>query len=267
LATFQSRVIFPGHDTQGRPEAVVHPRPGTELVRLKTANGTPIVALFGPALTPDGHPRPDAASRPTILYFYGNGMCLKSAIQEFEDFRRLGANLMVPEYVGYGMSGGAPSEAGCYATADAALAHLRKRRDVDPDKIVVAGWSLGGAVAIDLASREKVAGLVSFCSFTRMADLAQKRFPFLPASLLLRHRFESVRKIAGVRVPVLIGHGQDDSLIPYAMSDRLARAAGGPVQRLTVRGAGHNDFYLYGGSDILKALRTFLEPLVAPAAR
>ena len=71
-------------------------------------------------------------------------------------FRRLGANVMIPDYVGYGLSGGSPSEAGCYATADTAYEHLKGRKDVDPGKIVAAGWSMGGGVAVDLAARRPV---------------------------------------------------------------------------------------------------------------
>jgi pimeloyl-ACP methyl ester carboxylesterase len=259
LAALQTRLIFPGAATQGKPTSVVAAEPGCELVALTTRDGTNVKALFGPALTPAGRPRADAASRPTILYFYGNGMYLKAALPEFDDFRRLGANVMVAEYVGYGMSDGTPSESGCYATADAAYEHLLKRKDIDPKKIVVAGWSLGGAVAIDLASRRPVAGLVSFCSFTRMVEVVRVHMPFLPASLLLRHRFESEQKIARIGCPSLIGHGTSDEIIPYPMSDRLARAAGGRVTQFAVKGAGHNDFFLVGGPEIKDALQKFLE--------
>src|SRR5262245_3230525 len=76
MFSLQTRIIFPGQESQGQPYAVVRPRPGTELVRLQTADGLPIVAHYGPAIFPDGGPDPDAADRPTLLYFYGNGMCL-----------------------------------------------------------------------------------------------------------------------------------------------------------------------------------------------
>jgi uncharacterized protein len=260
FATFQARLIFPGGATQGRPEAVVQPAAGTELVTLTTADGDRVVALFGPALTADGRPHPDAALRPTILDFYGNGMCLKAAAALMDSFRRLGANVLIPEYVGYGMSSGRPSEAGCYATADAAYAHLLARKDVDPTKIVALGWSLGGAVAIDLAARRPVAGLVVLSSFTSMAEVARAHYPFLPASLLLRHRFDSLAKIRRVSCPTLIGHGREDRLIPFVMADRLAIAAGGPVARLAVEDAGHNDFFLLGRRAILESLGRFLDP-------
>lgn len=258
---FQSRLIFPGSETQGRPESVVRPPPGSELVTLATPRGDRVVALFGPALGPGGSPRADASACPTLLYFYGNAMCLRDATEEFERFRRLGVNVMIPDYVGFGMSGGEAGEVGCRETAEAALAHLQGRPDVDRSRIVVAGWSLGGAVAIDLASRHPVAGLATFCTFTRMADLARRLFPFLPASLLLRHRFDNVSKIAQVGCPVLIGHGRRDQIIPFAMADRLASAAKGPVTRVTIDEADHNDFFEVGGSRVRSALRTFIERL------
>ena len=257
----QTKLIFTGSETQGRAEAVVRPPPGTELVALTTAKGDRVFALFGKALNPDGSPRPDASSRPTLLYFYGNAMSLNDASEEFGRFRRLGANVLIPEYVGYGMSGGKPGETGCRETAELALAYLESRPDVDRGRVVVAGWSLGGAVALDLASRHPVAGVATFSTFTRMADVSRLLFPFLPASLLLRHRFENDSKIARVGCPVLIGHGRRDRIIPFAMADRLAEAARGPVTRVTIEEADHNDFFQAGGEQVRTALREFIDQL------
>lgn len=266
LYSFQTRLIFPGQATQGLPEAEVVAGPDAELVRLETAGGDRVVALFGAALGPDGRPRPDAATRPTLLFFNGNGTCLKAAADQFALFRRAGANVLIPDYVGYGMSGGVASEAGCSATADAAFAHLRARKDVDPRRIVAGGWSLGAAVAIDLAAREPVAGVVALSGFTSMVDMARRNFPYLPARLLLRHRFASESKLRRVSCPILIGHGRDDALIPFAMAGRLAAAANGPVTRFAVDHAGHNDFFLIGEDQIADELRRFLDQ-TAPVRR
>ncbi len=266
LFALQTKLIFPGAATQGDPGAIVEPRPGEELVTLKTRNGDRVVALFAPALRPDGARAPDASTRPAILYFYGNGMCLFHAEEQFRELRHLGFNVMIPEYVGYGMSSGQAGEAGCFATADAAFDHLLTRKDIDTTRIVAAGWSLGGAVAIDLASRRPVAGLIAFSTFTSMVDMAHRNYPFLPARLLLQHKFESLAKMPRVACPILLGHGRDDKLIPYAMSDRLARAAQTPVTRLAIPDAGHNDFYMVGGSQIYPAIQRFVDSLPAREA-
>lgn len=261
--SLQTRMIFPGSETQGRPEFVVKPPPDAELLNLEANGGEKVVALFGAAQGPDGRPLADAASRPTLLYFYGNGNCLKTALGEFERFRKLGVNVLIPDYLGYGMSGGKPGEAGCYATADAAYDHLLTRKDVDPKKIVAAGWSLGAAVAIDLAARRPVVGLVAFSAFTSMTEMGRRTMPWLPVRLLLRHRFASESKIARVKCPILIGHGRHDRLIPHEMSDRLAAAAGGPVTRFTIDHADHGEFYAVGDAEVTKALGEFLEGLAA----
>jgi uncharacterized protein len=261
FASLQARLIFPGAQTQGQPYALVRPAADCELVTLSTVNGDRVVALFGPALTRAGEPHPEASRRPTLLYFYGNGMCLNDTLEQFDHFRRLGANVLIPDYVGYGMSGGQPSESGCIATADAAYDHLRSRRDVDPRAIVAVGWSLGGAVAIDLASRRPVAGLAAFSTFTSLVEMARRNFPFLPNALLLRHRFDSLANIARVSCPILLMHGKDDRLIPSSMTDRLAASAHAPVTKLMVEGADHNDFFLVGGTQVDEALLVFLEGL------
>jgi fermentation-respiration switch protein FrsA (DUF1100 family) len=267
LYTFQTRLIFPGAETQGDPSAEVEPSPDTRLVHLTTARGDRIVALFGPALTEDGRPHPDATHCPTILYFYGNGTCLRNVSDTvFDRFRRLGSNVLVPEYVGYGMSSGQPSEIGCRETADAAYEHLIRRPDVDPSHIVVLGRSIGGAVAIDLASSRPVAGLIAMSTFTSLLDMARLHYPFLPVRLLLRHRFESLAKIGRIGSPILLIHGNRDDLVPDAMMDTLAAAARTPVTRLAVEGAGHNDLFAHGEDQILEAIHRFLEPF-APRHR
>ncbi|QDV36731.1 alpha/beta hydrolase [Tautonia plasticadhaerens] len=266
LSTMQSQMIFPGQSSQGAATASVRAGPGAELVELEANPGGRVVALFGPALTPDGDPRPDAPSRPTILYFYGNGDCLAHCTGEFEAFRRLGANVMIAEYLGYGLSGGEAGERGCYATADAALAHLRARSDVDPTRIIAAGWSLGGAVAIDLAHREPMAGLAVFCSFSSMADMVRIFYPIPGVGLLLKHRFDNLRKIRLVTCPTLIGHGTGDAFVPASMSDRLAEAAGGPVSSFRVP-SDHNDFFLVGRSRVGEEVKDLIDRVAAVPGR
>jgi fermentation-respiration switch protein FrsA (DUF1100 family) len=262
----QTRLIFPGRRTQGQPQARVRPAPGAELVALRTACGQDVAALFGPAASADGNTLPDAATRPTVLFFYGNGHYLANVHIEhlFGALRRIGVNVMIPEYVGYGLSGGDAGEAGCYATADAAYRHLLSRPDVDARRIVATGASLGGAVAIDLASRERaIAGLITLITFSSMADMARVVQPTVPIWRLIKHRFESESKMPRVACPTLIIHSTGDALVPYSMADRLAAACGGPVSRLRIVGAGHNSVEMLegGGGDIYRAITAFLSKL------
>ena len=260
----QTSMIFPGAASQGRLESVVRPDPSRELLELKTPDGQRVAACFGWALTLDGTRHPDAKSQPTILYFYGNGMCMADALGEFNKLRRLGNNVIVSDYLGYGMSGGQPSEAGCYATAEAVWNHVINRPDVDKDRIVPMGWSLGAGSAIELASTRKVAGLAIFSPFTSVADMARQVMPFFPTSLLLRHRFDNESKLPNVTCPILIMHGTHDAIIPFKMSQRLAKIAGDRATFVPVEGADHNDLFDVGGPEMFQTIGAFVGRFAPP---
>jgi hypothetical protein len=266
----QSGMILRGRETQGRPCAVTEPPPGAELLRLPTACGRRVAALFGPALSPDGDPLPDAPARPTLLFFYGNGMYLNETVPLFQHLRRIGANVLVPEYLGYGLSDRPASEKGCYATADAAYEHLLGRADVDPALIVAGGVSLGGAVAIDLASRRRrVAGCIALVTFTSIPDVARHLHPDVPIWRLIRLKFDSLAKMPSVDCPLLLGHSTADALVPAWMADRLAAAARGPVTRLVIEGANHHaaEMLEVGGDVIFGAAGRFMDQLLARSRR
>jgi fermentation-respiration switch protein FrsA (DUF1100 family) len=262
LYTIQDRMIFPGTSTQGRPEAVVHPLPGSgaELVKLTTTKGEAVTALFGPALSADGSPHPDPKSRPALVYFYGNAMCLAFCEPEFERFRRLGLNVLIPDYLGYGMSGGKASEAGCRRTGEACLLWLTER-GFPAERIIAGGWSLGGAVAIDLAFRHPVGGLFAFSTFTSTRDMSRSIVPVALPGFLFAHRFDSLAKIPHIFCPILLGHGRRDTLVPFAMHGRLAAVVKAPLSTFVVDAAEHNDFYDVGGRQIDEAIRQFVERL------
>lgn len=242
----QDYLIFPGRSTQGAKHAVVREstQGNYQLIHLATARGDKTVALFGGALDKDGRPRADAAKQPTILFFYGNAMCMADCFGIMQSFRKLGVNVMVAEYIGYGMSSGKSSEQSLYETADACWDHLQSRTDIDPKKIIASGWSLGGAVAIDLASRKPVAGLVTFSAFTSMSRMARKVVPWLPTSLMLSYRFDSLSKIKQVKVPILLVHGERDQMIPREMAAELAAAATNSPSVTTISiPSDHNDVF------------------------
>lgn len=253
----QERLIFPGSQSQGKPGVRFQPPAGTDLVHLKTPRGERIVALFGPALDSRVQVAADASRRPTILLFYGNGTWLEDAVGTVQHFRKLGCNVLAPEYVGYGLSSGRPGEAACRDTAEAAFRYAAGRKDLDPRRLVAVGYSLGGAVAVDLASRRPVAGLVTLNTFTSMTEMVARLYPLAP-TFLLRHPFPSLERMARVRCPAFIAHGDADALIPPEMSARLAAAAPGPVTREIVPGAEHNNLFSTADETFFRKLRHFL---------
>jgi hypothetical protein len=254
----QESFIFPGASTQGQKHAVIRPAHDEELVSLTTRDGVPVVALFGSAQSPEGLPLPDASSRPTLLFFYGNGMCLADCAGEFRKFRKLGMNVLIPEFVGYGMSGGKPSEQGIYATAEAAYQHLVSRRDIDTRRIIPAGWSLGAAAAIEIAHHHPGRGLITMSAFTSMQEMARRVLPIFPTAFMLKHHFQNEQKLRDITCPILIIHGKRDSIIPFAMSKRLEAAARGPVKRMAIDDADHNDLFEIGGEEMFKAVGDFV---------
>ena len=141
------------------------------------------------------------------------------------------------------MSEGRASERGCYAAVDAAYDYLMSRSDIDRAQIIVAGHSLGGGVAIDLASRQHVAALITISTFTNPRDVLHADllgpWRWLAPLLTARCKFESLTKIPRMSCPILIVHGAADTLVPPWMAEHLANAATAKVSRLSVEGADH----------------------------
>jgi len=274
LASFQRQLIFNTRHSRQTAEAMRNSGealpPGAHEVRLHTEPGDKVTALYGYALRADGQPDPDHTRRPTLLFFYGKGSSLAGGRHLFQSFRRLDVNVLMPDYVGFGQSGGQESEANCYATADAAYRYLRAHPDVDQQGLVIAGFSLGSGVAVDLAARETtahqpVAGLALFAAYTSLADEAHRQYPIYPTfllRLLLRYPFASEQKMPRVTCPTLIVHSRADRLIPFWMSERLAAASGGPVTRLAVAQGGHADYFGSEGRPVFAVLGRFLEKII-----
>jgi fermentation-respiration switch protein FrsA (DUF1100 family) len=257
----EARLIFPGISTQGQSDAIAWPRANCELVNLKASDGTLIAGLYGPGIT---SALPDV-TRPTLLFFYGNGTCLAHNVDLFAEFRGLGFNTMMVDYPGFGMSRGGPSEAGCYAAADLAYQYLVDRGDIAVDKIVATGWSLGAAVAIDLAIRKPLAGLATFSAFTSIPAMARLFTRGVPVGFLLKSRFNNLAKIPTVNCPILMAHGTQDRMIPLAMLDKLAGAAKSKVTVVRVEGADHNDLFEVGGEDLYQHIKAFVGGLMPTA--
>ncbi len=255
-------LIFPGSRTKTTQEVLARAYEGSSMLSLTTSSSYQVGLLFGVGLPSVGSPSLCASEAWYLLYFYGNGMCLETSFSEFAQFRKLGFNVLITEYPGYGMSSGQASESGCYEAADAAYHYLTEILRVHPAQIVVSGWSLGAAVAIDLASRKQVAGLIALSAFTNIPEQARAMFPRIPQSvvrLFIKERFDNLSKIRKVTCPILIVHGKGDELVPFVMAERLVQAARqrGPVTFFPIQGCGHNEIFEVGGNHLWTAIQDF----------
>lgn len=202
------------------------------------------------------------SGRVTWLWFHGNAGNISHRVPDIRRFhQRLGVNILIFDYRGYGRSGGTPSEEGIYRDALAALEVLRKRGDVDTDALVYFGRSLGAAVAIELATRHPPRGLVVEGAFDSVPAMARHAYPFLPVWPLLRTRYDSLSKIRSVEAPLLVAHAERDEVVPLEMGKRLFEAAREPKSFYLVAGAHHNDTSTVGGERYLTVLEEFVESL------
>ena len=196
--------------------------------------------------------------RPLVLYFHGNGENLETMRQSglFAEFAGLGVDLLAVDYPGYGRSAGSPSEAANVAAAEAALDWAKRERGAQ--RRIAAGWSLGSAVAVQLAARHPADfdRLVLMSPWAGLRTLARQHYPGFMVAALLQEDYDSLAAAAAVRSPALVIHGSADSIIPATHGEAMAAALGAGARFVAIAGAGHND--LLGEPAVWEELRAFL---------
>ncbi len=196
---------------------------------------------------------PAKDSRITVVFCHGNGGNISHRIDKIDLFNEMGADIFIFDYRGFGKSRGRSSEEGLYADVLAACRYARKKNP--HNRLVIYGESLGGAIAMDAASRGEVDGLVLEAAFTNIRDMSHKLYPFLP-TVFLQTRFDSLDKMPKVKCPKLIMHSPADDVVPYEMGKRLFAAAAEPKTFLEISGQ-HNDCFLVSENLITWALSEF----------
>ncbi len=202
-----------------------------------------------------------ARARGTLLFFHGNAGNVSHRLESLRLFSRLGLDVFIVDYRGYGRSTGRPSEQGTYRDARAAWDWLVRERGESPRRIILFGRSLGAAVAVDLASEKRGAGLILESGFTSVPDLAAEIYPWLPVRLLSRFHYDSLSKIGRVGQPLLVLHSPDDEIVPYRHGRRLFEAASEPKRFQQMTG-GHNDGFLRSGDGYLWGVKGFVDGLL-----
>jgi fermentation-respiration switch protein FrsA (DUF1100 family) len=237
----EPRMVFRSEFSR-RPGRVVDP--ALAPLQLRTADG---VRLDAVRLARGG----SDPARYWVIYFQGNAGSLRRprVQQHIHAFHDLGYDVLSFDYRGYGRSEGEPSEAGLYEDAVAAYRHLRGE-GVDGSRIILAGQSLGSAVAVDLATRVASAGVALFSPIDSVPMAASRIYPWVPAHYLAVNRFDSSSKIARLRQPIVVFHSATDRLIPLAAARTLFESIAAP-KRMFETGGGHNN----AGFADLEALR------------
>ena len=194
-----------------------------EEVSLKAGDGTSIHGWYIPSET-------TASTAVTVLFCHGNGGNISHRLEMASQLRRMGLNVLLFDYRGYGRSEGKPSEEGTYLDAQAAWDYLTQARGMEPSRVVIYGRSLGGAIAAHLAMDTQPGALVLDSAFTSAPDMARRMFRGLPVRLLCRFNYNTLAALKRIKCPVLIAHARPDEVIPYAHGERLFAAAAEPKQ-------------------------------------
>ena len=195
----------------------------------------------------------------TWIWFHGNAGNIGHRLENLMLLhRRLGVNIFLFDYRGYGRSEGKVSEKGTYRDARAALEYVVSQKDTDPHKLVYFGRSLGAAIAVELATQLHPRGLILESPFTSIKDMAKKVFPLLPLYLLVRTKYDSLSRIDKVSCPLLIIHGDMDEIVPIGQAMKLYERAQEPKQLYVIPGAGHSETYLVGEEPYFSTLAEFL---------
>jgi fermentation-respiration switch protein FrsA (DUF1100 family) len=237
--SLENRLVF--HPTPADPEdSATH-------WELHTADGVKIRARWLPYPQAQG----------VLLYCYGNAGNLEQRSELARTFASsLERSVLTFDYPGYGGSEGQPSEAGCYSAAQAAYEWLLREQRVPPERIVICGESLGGGVAVELASKRPHEALVLIRTFTSIPDVAKEHLMVSSAASLMVNRFDNLKKLPSCRAPIFLAQGDKDRLVPFAQGEQLRNACKAPVHFQRLRGLDHNDPL---PADFFRDLREFLD--------
>jgi fermentation-respiration switch protein FrsA (DUF1100 family) len=253
LYFYQGRMVFlahiPGRALTATPDDIGL---AFESIMIPTRDGERIHGWYVPRL-------PATESKGVLLFFHGNAGNISHRLDSIRIFNRLGLDVFIVDYRGYGESSGEPSEAGLYEDGEAAWAYLRTERNIAADRMVVFGRSLGAVVAARVASRHAPAGLIVESGLTSAVDMAKRLYPFLPARLLTRLEFPLLEFAREVHCPALVIHSRDDEIIPFDMGEAIFQALPTGDRTFLEIWGGHNTGFILSEPVYIPALEKFVE--------
>ena len=246
---FQARLVFYPSRTLGQTPADI--KLDYEDVFLQGRDAVEIHGWWLPAEN----------ARATLLFLHGNAGNISHRLNSLKIFHDLGLATLIIDYRGYGKSRGKPSEQGTYLDAMAAWRYLTEDKDIKPQRIIIFGRSLGGAVAVWLAANTASAGLILESTFTSISDVGREHYPYLPVNYLARIHYPSIDRIDKINAPLLCIHSREDEIIPYRLGKALYDRASEPKYFLEISG-GHNGGFLESGRRYTGGLNRFIDTVI-----
>ncbi len=217
-------------------------------VRFRTSDGIELHGWWAP--------RKD--TNRTILWFHGNAGNLSHRYQGVLQLHRLGCQVLIIDYRGYGKSDGSPSENGLYRDGEAAYTFLTDEMEIAGDEIVPLGRSLGSAVATHLAKYKEINRLILVSPFTNVRDMVPHILPIPGLHYLVSSEFDSLSRIQKIQVPLLFIHGAEDDIIPIELGRKLFEHANPPKTFEEIEGAGHNNISIVAGKRYARLIKQFV---------
>ena len=190
----------------------------------------------------------------TILYFHGNAGDLTNRVHKLNELNKLNVNILIISWRGFSGNPGKPTEKNLYNDAKKSVEWLNEA-GVKNKNIILYGESLGTGVATELGQDNSFAGIVLESPFTSIADAAKIYYPYLPVNLLLKDRYDSIKKIKNIKIPILIMHGKKDNIVPFFMGEKLYQMANEPKYKYFSE---EDDHMMEFNDDLLNAVKVIL---------
>jgi fermentation-respiration switch protein FrsA (DUF1100 family) len=243
LFFFQRAMMYPAPQTaRTAPEAAGFPQ--AQEVFLDTKDGEKVIVWHVPP----------QAGKPVVIFFHGNGEVLAWRVARFRNLTADGTGLVALSFRGYGGSTGTPTETGLLY--DGVAAYQFAAEHYPPERIVPWGYSLGSGVAVAVAASQPVGKLILEAPYTSVVDIAASMFPFVPGRWLVRDQFRSDERVAKINVPVLVMHGEKDSVIAMSFGEKLFALVPGRKRLVRFPLGTHVDLDDHGAIDAVHAFLT-----------
>jgi len=218
-----------------------------EQVSIKTSDNETVTGWYVEAVKNKG----------TVLFFHGNGGNISHRIHTAMMINRMGYNLFIIDYRGYGKSSGSPSEDGTFLDASAAWDYLIKQKNKIPENIIVWGRSLGGSVAAWTAKEKKSAILICESSFMNLSEIVNNHQSCIPGFILAGNDYNTIEYVKSAKCPLLVIHSKQDEVVPFYHGQEIFKASKNKKKFILIHGR-HNTGYFESSDIYIPEIEKFL---------